>query len=92
MEKNIYGSDQLVKTKTLFSDKYFAESHARYLRLQHKEWYEEYPRIRRTEKKLEENGKIKLPAYFACFGVNSVGNEIHAKNEEIEKKSRNKRN
>ena len=82
--KNIYGSDQLVKTKTLFSDKYFAESHARYLRLQHKEWYEEYPRIRRTEKKLEENGKIKLPAYFACFGVNSVGNEIHAKNEEIE--------
>ncbi len=83
--KNMYGIDKLVKTKTLFSDKYFAESQARYLFLEHKEWYEEYPRIRQTEKKFEENGKIKLPAYFSCFGVQSIGNEIHSKKVKIEK-------
>ena len=86
MEKNIHGIDKLIKTKSLFSDKYFAESHARYIFLENKKWYEEYPRIRQTEKKLEKEGKIKLPAYFSCFGVNSVGNEIHARNEEIEQK------
>ena len=83
--KNMYGIDKLVKTKTLFSDKYFAESQARYIFLEHKEWYEEYPRIRQTEKKFEESGKIKLPAYFACFGVQSIGNEIHSKKVKIEK-------
>ena len=81
----MYGIDKLVKTKTLFSDKYFAESQARYLFLEHKEWYEEYPRIRQTEKKFEENGKIKLPAYFSCFGVQSIGNQIHSKKVKIEK-------
>lgn len=84
--KSIHGADKLIRTKSLFSDKYFAESHARYIFLENKEWYEEYPRIRQTEKKLEKEGKIKLPAYFSCFGVNSVGNEIHARNEEIEQK------
>ena len=85
--KNIHGADKLIKTKTLFNDKYFSESQARYLFLEHKQWYEEYPHIRRTEKKLEDSGKIKLPAYFACFGVHSIGNDIHEKNEKIEKKA-----
>ena len=83
--KNLYGIDKLVKTKTLFSDKYFAESQSRYNPLNYQEWYEEYPQIRQTEKKYEENGKIKLPGYFACFGVPSVSLEIHSKNVKIEK-------